>query len=82
MCTISIVCNRIEKSRIVVTMNNKKNEIGFVGDAKGNHWEEMKLQMLLLVDGQLMVTRTLVTRTLTACSRKCCGFTHITLLVM
>lgn len=60
-----------------MTMNNMKNEIGFVDDAKRKHWEEMKPQMLLMVDGQVRVTQTL-----TACSRKYCGFRHITLLVM
>lgn len=52
-----------------------KNEIIFVDDAKGKHWDKMKPQMLLMVDGQVMVTWNL-----TACSREDCVFRHITLL--
>lgn len=33
-----------------------KNEITFVDDTKGKHWDEMKPEMMLMVDGQMMVT--------------------------
>lgn len=52
-----------------------KNEITFVDDAKGKHWGEMKPEMVMMVDGQGMVTWNL-----TACSRKSCVFRYITLL--
>jgi len=65
MCTVNIVSNRILKRRVVVTMNKMKNETDFVDDAKDKRREEMKPQMLLVADGQAVVTRTL-----TACSRR------------
>lgn len=60
---------------MVMNTNKTKNEITFVDDTKGKHWEEMKPQMLLLVDGQVMGTQNV-----TACSRKNCDFRHIALL--
>lgn len=39
-----------------MTMSKTKTEIGFVDDAKGKCWEETKLQMLLVLDGQVTVT--------------------------
>lgn len=58
-------------------MSETKNEIGLVDDAKNKHWEETKPQMLLMVDGQATVTRTLAAR-----SGKYCGFRHIARLVI
>lgn len=39
-----------------MAMRKMKNEIGFVDGAKDKRWEEMKPQMLLMVDGQAVVT--------------------------
>lgn len=75
MCTIYVICNKITRKRMVMNTNKMKNEIIFVDDPKGKHWEEMKPQMLLMVDGKVVVTRNL-----TAFSRKYCDFRHITLL--
>lgn len=54
-----------------------KNEIIFVDGTKDKCWEEMKPRMLLMVDGQVMVTGSL-----TACRSGSCVFRHIMLLVM
>lgn len=40
-------------------MNKMKNKISFLDDTEDKHWEEMKPQMLKMVDGQAMVTRSL-----------------------
>lgn len=59
ICTVNIVCNRITRIPIVVIMNKMKNKISFLDDTEDKHWEEMKPQMLKMVDGQAMVTRSL-----------------------